>query len=565
MFSPYLDPASEEKRRFLARVVCESLILYFPGTSANTASEEQKSSEAAFQLVVPWSGARHLISTASDASKPSQSPKKRLEQTVEEKDGEEGDSKDASKKTSATTSMRASAERVLQRHGRVFRAVVKVGRYELLLSLYTHKLPANANANAHSAPSNAMHTNSDEGSKVTRADESESEAETKAEVAAAVEEEEELLIFNFYCPPISQSAEIVVDRAQQVERHPQGRLLLSYREGAARATAIRRFVREFIDAQILEDLVDPTIKQLLIALRPPTKHFVNDYKGSGSTAEELRPVGIPALFMPLDTLGVGVHRVGLKLQHVVEAERESQQRAIRYRRPSSAASSAKGEEREPAGGGGGGAANEVSVVQEDPPQMRFAPRECLVTLYTKSALETLERGVIVKIYERASSRTSVLHLGASEIMRQCESAREPDLLRDYVTAIDRMKSYGIDEQDGREHEQKETEEVRQGGADRVRTGLQRVNTGSQGVDLQEGSEEQRKKLLMVRKSVERDDLAQTFSRFTAQGDREAQVAQLQQRIVDIVLGNLAYFLDPHDLLTPCVKNHPLGYASVLEV
>eukprot|EP01042_Synura_sphagnicola_P035358 gene35358-45290_t len=102
-FSPYLDPEVVEKRRYLARVVCESLILYFPASGQ-------------FQLVVPWSGARHLLSNAEVSAADT-------------------------KKNAPIGSVRSSAERVLQRSGRIFRAVVKVSKYELLLSLYTHRMP----------------------------------------------------------------------------------------------------------------------------------------------------------------------------------------------------------------------------------------------------------------------------------------------------------------------------------------------------------------------------------------------------------------------------------------
>lgn len=149
-FSPYLDP---EKRLDLAKIICDTLVLVFP-------------SGRPFEVIVPWSGAKKEISTA----------------TV---------SKDETK-----MSTRASADRVVQRKGKLFRSVLRITKNELLVSVYAHTL-----SNVSDDPNGRA------------------------------------LLFNFYSPAVSQSTEILVSEPEQVERI--GRPVLHFSEGSMRSTAVR--------------------------------------------------------------------------------------------------------------------------------------------------------------------------------------------------------------------------------------------------------------------------------------------------------------------------------------
>lgn len=490
-FSPYLDPEIQEKRRYLARVVCESLILYFPASGQ-------------FQLVVPWSGSRHLLSNAEVSAADT-------------------------KKNAPIGSVRSSAERVLQRSGRIFRAVVKVGKYELLLSLYTHRLPRK---DRHSRP--GTRTGNEQGKRKKKslssgeeenlpdyvrltAESLEEEArrargeniEEQEDIEDDEDADEELLIFNFYSPAVSQASELVVDEEQQRARHPQQRLILSYPEGAIRATVIRRFVREFVNAEIIEDLVDPTIKTLHTALRDPKKGYVTDYQtmGIATPGDDLRPIGIPDVFFPLDSCGLPVHRRGMRLQN------------LHY------------------------------------PTTKPAYKDVLITVYTKSKIETPERGLIVKVYDRSDCQTSILHVGASELIRLCNFHRQPDLLRDLVTAQDDERSFGAVV--GTES-----------------STLVKVNSLLQpNVDDNASVGSHSSSVLTIGRPVpataitlalDKDDISRSFSAFTEQGEREAKTKALRDLVVDIVLQDLAFFIGPQDQLVPCIKSHPLGTAGLLD-
>ncbi len=357
IFSPYLHP---ERRRDLAKVVCDALILNFP-------------SGRPFELVVPWSGSKHTVTTA------------------------EVD------KNAKKMSTRSGAERVNKRPGRIFRAAMRISRYELVVSLYQHK------------------------SDVT--------GETQ-------------LIFNFYSPAVSEAVEVVVDESQQVERI--GNPVLSFVEGSIRTAAIRRFCR-FFAAEIIIDILDPTQKTLHVILLPPRKDFVSDYQEAGvpPPGEDLRPVGLPGVFFPLDTCGRALHRRGMTL---LNRDKESLTKS----------------------------------------------KEFIVTVYTKSVKENPERGLVVKMYDRSSSVTAILHIGASELIRMCNLVDEPDLLRDLVNAQIEEDGFNV------------------------------------------------------------DDIEAGFKEFTEKGQVEKKTQSLSNMLVDIVLKDIGFFISPQDTIVPYIVSAPKG-------
>jgi len=203
------------------------------------------------------------------------------------------------------------------------------------------------------------------------------------------------LIVNVYARAASEATEIVITDQEQVERI--GRTIISFPEGEMRAAGVRRLMR-FLHCAIIDDLESKDISRKLIhvVLRPPNKDFLTEYMQTKPTppGEDIRPTGCPAVFLPLDTCGEFVYRCSMQL------------------------------------------ANKA---------LKGAISDYIVTVYTKSEKEGPERGLVIKIYERDTSVTCIMHLGPSEMIRLMERADEPELLRDLVTAINEAKAEKLDE------------------------------------------------------------------------------------------------------------------------
>ena len=164
-----------------------------------------------------------------------------------------------------------------------------------------------------------------------------------------------------------------------------------------RSAGVRRLMR-FLHCAIIDDLdsKDMSRKLIHVVLRPPNKDFLTEYMQTKPTppGEDVRPTGCPAVFLPLDTCGEFVYRCSMQL------------------------------------------ANKA---------LKGATSDYIVTVYTKSEKEGPERGLVIKIYERDTSVTCIMHLGPSEMIRLMERADEPELLRDLVTAINEAKAEKLDE------------------------------------------------------------------------------------------------------------------------
>jgi len=363
IYSPFLNPS---RRKELARVVCDSLIVLFP-------------SSRPYEIVVPWSGAKKEISTATAPTKGSKA------------------------------STKSGAERVLNRPGRLFRSAMRICQYELLVSVYSHVISEVANTEDN-------HDNRQ-------------------------------LIFNFYSPAVSDAVEVCVSETGQIER--LGVAVMKLTEGAQRAIGIRRLCRWF-RAEIIEDILDSTKKTLYVVLLPPSKGFLSDYQEVSvpGPGEFVRPVGVPGVFFPLDTCGRPLHRVGMTLQN----------------------------------------------------RQRTQPdRDFLITVYTKSMAENPERGLVIKLYDRSVCETSILHVGASELIRLCNAADEPDLLRDMV--------YAKNEEDG----------------------------------------------------LHLDEIESGFSQLTLKGEMERATKLLVDKlVVDVMLTQLGFYISPQDSVVPYIKNAPRG-------
>ena len=316
VYSPFLDPS---KRRELAKIVCDALGLNFPKGKP-------------YELFLNWSGVgREKVAAEVKVSK--------VKSTVS----------------------RSSAEMVLKRTGKLFRAACKIGKIECLVTLYQVDLPK-ANSGDGRAP-------------------------------------DKQLVVNLYSRACSDATEIIISEEEQIAR--LGRTLASFADGDVRTAAVRRFLR-FIKADLIDDPTDPDDpkppKQLHALLLPPGKDFQTEYHlvREGQPGGEIRPIGCPTIFMPPNTIGKMLHRRGMDLH-----------------------SRAK-----------------------DMETAAF-----LVTVYTINEGAGPERGLIIRVYDKTSCETAVLHLGFKEMLRQCEEAGEPDLIRDVVTAIQEVSRIKLDKEE----------------------------------------------------------------------------------------------------------------------
>ena len=229
VYSPYLDPA---KRRELAKMLCEALLLVFPRGKP-------------FELLVPWSGADPEAMSAAVM-------------------GDKG-------------SWRTAEESSKKRAGKFFRAGLRVGKLDLVVTAYSPVVGGN----------------------------------TGVQDGKAMQKElmELPITLNFYSNGTSQTCDVVITKQQQIERI--GHTITSVADGPPRAAAVRRFCK-FFKAEHVE--MNGKVK-LVVALLPPDKGFLVDYENVGLPypGEDTKPVGVPAPFIPLDQQGKFLHRCAATL------------------------------------------------------------------------------------------------------------------------------------------------------------------------------------------------------------------------------------------------------------
>ena len=277
-----------------------------------------------FELIVPWSGAEKKATGAQAGDK---------------------------------NTWRSSADRIHKRNGKIFRAGVRISNLELIVTVFMH-VPT--------------------------------KEEEKALQNTLLEQDLEALknqiVVNFYSSAACEAFEIVVDDKDQRER--VGKAILEYPVGPVRATAIRNLCR-FFRADLIDDPEDLDTKILRVELIPAKKDFLEDYRNVGAPrpGEDVRPVGAPTVFLPLDTCGEMLSRKGVLV---------------------------------PTAGRHG--------VETSP------GKEYVVSVFSKSVTDGPEKGLVVKMYNRTSAKTLVIHIGPSELIRLCDRAGQPELLRDMVAA-----------------------------------------------------------------------------------------------------------------------------------
>lgn len=425
IFSPYLDP---ERRRELARIVSEALILYFPNASnaVTTTTGNQNNNNnnkgglSNFELMIPWSGnaQNSQITTidmkAMDAKNNINKKKKKgvMNLTTNKDDDHEDDNTPLVSNDLQSKNPRKAADRVMNRKGRIFRSVLRISKYELIVSIYQFSSPPQPSGIlAETPPANST------------------------------------IIVNFYSPAVTEAKEIVLNEQDQIDRISQ--TIISFQEGAIRTAAIRRLMRYF-KAEIIEDILDPTIRELHVVLLPPGKDYITEYKNinqSITTENYIRPNGLTNLFFPLDTCGIPLHRCGKTL-----IDRNNTQHV----------------------------------------------REFLITIYTKSVQEFVDRGLIIKLYDRLTCNNSILHLSPSEMIRICHYYQEELLLPEIIQSKIHEDSYQI------------------------------------------------------------DDIEKGFKEFTDKGKLEKKTNDLVKVLLNIIVNDLGFYMSPQDTVIPYMKSSPKG-------
>jgi hypothetical protein len=134
----------------------------------------------------------------------------------------------------------------------------------------------------------------------------------------------------------------------------------------------------------------------MVELLDPKNKFGAEYNSIGTPdpGENVRPVGIPAVFLPLNTCGNTIHRRGMTIEN------------------------------------------------HDP---SLGTKNYVVTVFTKSTTEGPEKGLVIKIYESGFSETAVLHLGHTEMLRILREADEPELLKDIVNIQLKLNNLELDQ------------------------------------------------------------------------------------------------------------------------
>ena len=225
-YSPFLEKV---RRKELSRMICDLLLLSFPKGKG-------------FELFVPWTGMSKL-------------------QTA----GEAGDK----------VSKRSTAEKVIKRHGKVFRGAMKITEIDCLVTVY-----------AQPAPKTSEYNN------------------------------EKQLVFNFYSTQASEAFEMLVTDDEQRERI--GKTLLSLPDGDIRSTAIRRFAMRWFHLDLVEaddgTMATAGKKDLMVDLMTKGHGKNSTLASSAGGKEVLRLYGFPKVFESVGCQGDLLHRRVLKIQ-----------------------------------------------------------------------------------------------------------------------------------------------------------------------------------------------------------------------------------------------------------
>lgn len=266
----------------------------------------------------------------------------------------------ASAVAKSTKMVRSSAESVLKRTGKLFRSALIIGKVECVVTLYNQAVPRAGGA------------------------------------GSATGEQEKQLVVNIYSRMASEATELIITDAEQIARI--GRTIASFPDGEIRSAAVRRLLR-FIHCDAIPDMESDDVdrKVLHVVLRPAKKDFLTEYGQLKPTppGEDIRPVGMPAVFLPLDTQGKFLYRCARSMKNLKKPD--------------------------------------------------DVPADYIITVYTKSDKEGAERGLVIKFYERDTADTCILHLGPKELLRIAADNDEPHLVKEMTVAVNKAAAVQLDD------------------------------------------------------------------------------------------------------------------------
>lgn len=168
-----------------------------------------------------------------------------------------------------------------------------------------------------------------------------------------------------------------------------------FKEGQERIAALRRLIRCFY-CSIETDEDDRFIKHLRVHLLESEKDFISDYKQVGMPDEssEIRPVGMPDVFLPLDVKG--------------------DQYARRV----------------------------ITLTSQDLFGRRT--KQYVASIYSKQKGVGVENGIVITLYERESSYNGVLHVNKKELKKFCKLLGAGDILDRLVKTREMIENYPDD-------------------------------------------------------------------------------------------------------------------------
>ena len=115
------------------------------------------------------------------------------------------------------------------------------------------------------------------------------------------------------------------------------------------------------------------------------KGFLSDFGAATKAVVEVdAPVGIPKVFMPMDTCGYLLHR------------------------------------------------REMEILNRD---KSLPDKTYIVNVHTRSQTDNPDKGLVIKIFDKESEETSLMHIQGNALLLMCNDAGEPDLLKDITNSL----------------------------------------------------------------------------------------------------------------------------------
>jgi hypothetical protein len=209
------------------------------------------------------------------------------------------------------------------------------------------------------------------------------------------------IIAIFYCREADTGGAIEREITPDEQRSCLGKCILEYMEGDIRDAAIRRLLRCF-NCKVEDDVADRLVQHLRVELHDKQLSYVSDYLQVGlpEPGDECRPLGMPEVFMPLDTRGDLFVRRALTLS-----------------------------------------------IKD--PYTGTIRKDYLTSVYSKKPGQGVESGIVISLYDALTSHTGILHVSKKEVRRLCEVQGRGDVVDSLVDARYRLENYngGVDEEE----------------------------------------------------------------------------------------------------------------------